>query len=63
MKDASDLRSKAKARRRDRRTNSYKDVDKVNFKSNKEYKRHVAQEMDDEKTVEMQTWKIGKKRN
>ena len=63
MKDASDLRSKAKDRRRMRRENSYKDVDRVNFRSDKAYKRHELTEMPDEKEVEMEAWQIGKKRN
>lgn len=64
MKDASDLRSKAKGRRRDRRNTdkAYKDIDRVNFRSAKEYKRHEQTELEQESKVEMEAWKIGKKR-
>ena len=64
MKDAADLRSKAKDRRRERRSRDkgYKDIDRVNFKSAKDYKRHEATEMEDETKVEMQAWKLGKKK-
>lgn len=62
MKDASDLRGKAKTARAKRRENSYKDVDRVNFKNEKDYKRHERTEMEDENEVEMQAWKIGKKK-
>ena len=62
MKDASDLRVKAKSARAKRREHSYKDVDRVNFKNTKDYKRHERVEMDDEKEIEMQAWKIGRKK-
>ena len=63
MKDASDLRGKAKAARAKRRSNSYKDVDRVNFRNAKAYKRHEQTEMEDEKEVEMQAWKLGRKKS
>lgn len=63
MKDASDLRVKAKSRRAQRRSNSYRDVDRVNFRNEKEYKRHERTEMDDEQEVEMETWQLGKRKN
>jgi len=64
MKDASDLRAKAKGRRRERRNadKSYKDLDRVNFKSSKDYKRHEQIELEEESDVEMQAWKLGQKR-
>jgi len=65
MKDASDLRSKAKDRRRERRgaNKSYKDADRINFKSNKDYKRHERTESKEETDVEMAAWKLGKQVN
>lgn len=63
MKDAADLRAKAKSRRAERRSNSYKDVDRVNFKSDKAYKRHEKTEMPDEREVEMEAWQLGKRKN
>ena len=64
MKDASDLRAKAKGRRRERRNadKSYKDLDRVNFKSSKDYKLHEQIELEEESDVEMQAWKLGQKR-
>ena len=65
MKDASDLRSKAKERRRNRlkTSKSYKDADRINFRNAKEYKRHEREELEEESRVEMQAWKLGKKKH
>ena len=64
MKDASDLRSKAKDKRRMRREHKMmgKDPDRMNFRSEKEYKRHEAHESDEEDRMEMMAWKIGKRK-
>lgn len=64
MKDAADLRSKAKDKRRERRDRKmgYKDPDRVNFRNEKEYKRHEASESDEEDRAEMAAWKLGKRK-
>lgn len=54
MKDAADLKSKAKDKRRMRRENdkSYKDPDRVNFKSKSAYNKHEKSESRDEDAAE-----------
>lgn len=62
MKDASDLRSKAKsnrAKRRDFNAEYKNDPDRVNFKNEKTFRKHEMDETDDEHNMEM---RIGKGR-
>lgn len=62
MKDAADLKSKAKARRANRIANNrgYKDPDRVNFKSQAAYNKHEATESAEEDAVERKTAKMEK---
>jgi hypothetical protein len=54
MKDAADLKSKAKDKRRSRREydKAYKDPDRVNFKSKSAYDKHERTESEEEDAAE-----------
>jgi hypothetical protein len=65
MKDASDLRSKAKDRRRARRgaNESYKDADRMDFKDKKSFDKHEREESAEEADVERTALKDKRKVN
>jgi hypothetical protein len=62
MKDAADLKSKAKARRADRinKNKGYKDPDRVNYKSEAAYEKHEANESPEEDAAERKAAKMAK---